>query len=76
MAHFKYLGEPPRPALVVAYGPCTKIRLPKKDGTTQTLTPVSPATEFVIGADIGYDITDQRSLRAIRADTVRFEELP
>lgn len=75
MARFKYLGEPPRPLLVTAYGPCTVIKLPKKNGTIQTYTPVSPATQFVIGQDIGYDITDARSLRALRADTDRFEEI-
>jgi hypothetical protein len=75
MARFRYLGEPSRPGLVVAYGPCLKIRVKKKDGTTQELTPVSPATSFVIGEDIGHEITDERVLRHIRADTTRFEEI-
>lgn len=72
MAHFKYLGESFRPG--VTPGPCTQVKVPKKDGTTYTYTPVPPATTFVVGADIGYDITDQRSLRVMRADT-RFEEM-
>lgn len=76
MAHFKYLGETARPGLVTSYGPTTEIRLPKKNGATDVLTPISPATEFVIGVDIGYDITDVRSLRVLRADDARFEELP
>lgn len=60
--------------MVVAYGPCSLIRLPLKNGTIQALTPVSPATEFVIGQDIGYEVTDQRALACMRADS-RFTEL-
>lgn len=74
MARFKYLGEPPRD-YVVTMGPCLKIRVPLKNGTISMLLPVPPATEFVIGQDIGHDITDQRSLHAMRTDT-RFQELP
>lgn len=74
MARFKYLGEPARPGLVAAYGPTTELRLPCKDGTTHVLTPVAPATRFEPDADMGYDITDPRSLRALRVDH-RFQEI-
>ena len=74
MARFKYLGEPPRD-YVITIGPCLKIRVPLKDGMIDTFLPVPPAEEFVIGQDIGQDITDQRSLMSMRADP-RFEELP
>lgn len=74
MARFKYLGEPARPGLVQSYGPCLKIRTRLKDGSVQELDPVPPATEFVVGEDIGHDITDERALRLFRADT-RYEEI-
>jgi hypothetical protein len=67
MARFRYLGELPR-EYVVAYGPTTEFRLPR------ILLPVSPATEFVVGVDIGHDITDQFELIKMRADT-RFAEI-
>lgn len=73
MARFKYLGEPPRD-YVVTYGPTTAIKIKKHDGSVQTLTPVDPAVEFAVNADIGYEITDSRALRQLRADT-RFEEI-
>lgn len=74
MARFKYKGEPPR-SWMKTYGPCTEIRTKHKDGTTRVLTPVPPKTAFVIGEDIGYDITDPLSLLAFRADA-RYEEIP
>jgi hypothetical protein len=74
MARFKYLGEPPR-SYIKAYGACTEIRTPQKDGTIRTLTPVPPKTEFIMGEDIGHDIVDQLSLLAFRADA-RYEEIP
>jgi len=74
MARFKYLGEPPRPELVVSYGPCEAIRTHLKNGSMQLLEPVPPATSFPIGDDIGHEITDERSLRFFRNDP-RFEEL-
>ena len=73
MARFKYLGEPPR-SYVVAYGPCTSIKVPSKAGT-QTLTPVVPATSFVVGNDIGHEITDELALMALRADSARYQEI-
>jgi hypothetical protein len=73
VARFKYLGQPPR-AIVETYGPTIIIRIQKKDGSVQELTPVAPATEFVVGDDIGYDITDQRALRTMRCDP-RFQEI-
>jgi hypothetical protein len=72
MARFRYLGETPRPG--ITYGPCKQIKLKKKDGTTQTLLPVPPETEFPVGEDIGHDITDQMSLLQMRPDT-RFQEI-
>lgn len=74
MARFRYNGEPSRPKLVVSYGDTTKIRLKMKDGTVQELTPVPPATRFEIGQDIGYEITDERAIRHLTADT-RFTRL-
>lgn len=74
MARFKYLGEPKRD-YVITQGPCLVIRLPQKSGVVRMLKPVPPATEFVIGQDIGHDVTDQWSLINMRADA-RFEELP
>jgi hypothetical protein len=74
MARFKYLGEPDRPGFVKTYGPCERIITPRKTGGPQVLTPIPPATEFVKGEDIGYDITDEMSLQAFRADT-RYQEI-
>jgi len=74
MARFKYLGEKLRPGLVKVYGPCTQINVPKKDGTSSHFTPVPPSTQFVIGEDIGYDVTDSRSIRYMQVDT-RFEQI-
>jgi len=74
MARFKYLGEPQRGS-IVNYGPAKIIRLPKKNGTYMEMTPIPPLTAFPIGQDIGYDITEERALRIIRADTTRFEEI-
>jgi len=79
MSRFKYLGEPPRPGLVKTYGPCGTINVRCRTGTDpsgwKSYSPVPPATEFVIGADIGYDVVDSTSLRMMRADTTRFEEI-
>lgn len=72
MARFRYLGEPPSQA--VATYEITMIKVPQKDGTKRVLTPIPPATYFPIGDDIGYDITDERSLTVLRADT-RYEEI-
>ena len=73
MAHFKYLGEKPRPWIKV-YGKMHVIKLPQKGGTTQVLRPVS-GDEFIKNQDIGYDITDEHALRALRTDE-RFAEIP
>lgn len=73
MARFQYNGEPER-SMVVEYGACTVVKVPLKNGTVQALTPIAPATEFAIDADIGYEITDQRALACLRADS-RFTEL-
>ena len=66
MARYKYLGEPPRPNFT--YGATTAITLPTKMGGPAIYTPVAPKTEFEIGKDIGYDITDQLSIVALDAD--------
>lgn len=73
MARFRYNGEPARP-YVTAYGDTRKIRLRLKDGTTAELLPVAPATKFVVGADIGHDITDERVIRHLTAD-LRFTQI-
>lgn len=73
MARFRYLGEQARP-YVTEYGPCVEIKLRPKVGGTRSITPISPATEFVIGVDLGYDITDERELRFLRNDP-RFAEI-
>ena len=70
MARFKYMGE--NKSSLVLQGPCTTINIPKKDGTKMVVH--GPADGFVIGNDIGVDITDERSLRVMRADT-RFSEI-
>lgn len=73
MARFKYLGEPPRPPLVVAYGPTTQLVVPKKDGTRIKVDSPTPAG-FVVGQLVDYDFTDPRSLEVLRADP-RFQEV-
>jgi hypothetical protein len=78
MARFRYLGEPPRPWMVVTYGPSLEFRI-RCSGATESsgvkiLNPVPPATEFVVGEDIGYDITDDTMIRTMNAD-IRFEEI-
>lgn len=78
MAQFKYLGEPPRPGLVVQYGPTKRIKVPKKDGTSQEL---HKDAGFQVGQVITdeqgspVDFTDELSLLVLRADTARFEEV-
>lgn len=72
MARFKWLGEPAREGLT--YGETTRFDVPTKTGT-QTLLPVSPATYFVIGQDIGHDITCPLCITALNADP-RFELIP
>jgi len=72
MARFKYLGEIARPSVVKVYGPCEGIRIPKNNGTYQTI--MGPPGGFVIGNDIGVDIVDERSLIAMRADP-RFAQI-
>ena len=74
MARFKYVGHPDRPKLVENYGPLLAINVPTKDGTIHALKPIYPNTSFKVGEDLGYEITDAKSLRAMRADT-KFEEI-
>ena len=71
MAQFKWMGEIPR-SWVQSYGPCEKVKVPKKDGTTTVVD--GPPGGFVIGSVIPYDFTDERSLRVLRNDP-RFEEV-
>lgn len=74
MARFKYLGEPKDKFPYVSSSKLLKIVLRRKDGSKQTLDPIAPATEFPVGQDIGYEITDERSVYQLRADT-RYEEI-
>jgi hypothetical protein len=66
MARFKFIGLEERPG--VHYGPLSKIRVKMHGGQIVEMLPKPPATEFVKGTDIGYDITDQRVLRHMRID--------
>lgn len=68
MATFQYNGEGSTHGTGITWGPCIKIRLKLKDGTIEEFTPVAPATEFVVGQDIGYTITDQRCIRHLQND--------
>lgn len=78
MAQFKYLGEPPRPELVVSYGPTQWIKVPKKDGTVTELYKEAGFPVDAVITDGGgqpVDFTDDLSLLVLRADTERFEEV-
>ena len=75
MARFRYLGEPERPGLVKVQGPCTLIRVPCKDGSKLEIMPPGRKQSFAGGSDIGVDVTDERALRSLRADT-RYAEIP
>lgn len=72
MAYFKYLGEPPRPSLVVSYGPTLRLSIPKADGNSTTLD--APPGGFPIGGQIDFDFTDSYSLYFLRGDP-RFQEV-
>ena len=72
MARYKFLGEPARP-YVVTYGPCLNVTVPSKTGKV-TYEAADQVTGFVIGNDIGFEITDTRSLRILDADN-RFEKI-
>jgi hypothetical protein len=74
MARFKYLGEPAKFSFLATPGDLLAIKLRQKDGTIRTLEPVPPALSFPVGEDLGYDITDERSVYQLRADT-RYEEI-
>lgn len=75
MSRFAYNGElPPHEGFMILQGPCRQINLPKKDGTWETIMAPDQVHGFTLGADIGADITDERSLRVLRAD-VRFTQL-
>lgn len=71
--HFKYLGEPPR-SYVKTYGEMTEITYLKNDGTPVNLTPIPPATQFVPGQDIGYDVVDPRGIELLSSDP-RFQKI-
>lgn len=71
--HFKYLGEPPR-SYVKSYGEMNEITYIKKDGTPVSLKPIPPATQFVIGQDIGYDIVDPTGIELLSSDP-RFQKM-
>ena len=71
MARFIWKGE--RKMGSVQLMNTRTIRVPTKIGVDE-LIPVYPEVEFVIGDDIGYEISDERSLRILRSDN-RFEEI-
>lgn len=73
MARFKYLGEPPRPPLVVSYGPTKQLIVPKKDGSKTTVDAPTPAG-FPLGQEVNFDFVDSKSLEVLRADP-RFQEV-
>jgi hypothetical protein len=73
MATFQYNGEPPQSGFVQTMGKSNALRFPLKDGTWLTLDPPVPATGWVSGNT--FELTDERALRAARADTTRFTEL-
>lgn len=70
MAQFRYLGEPPQ-SFVESFGPCTKIAVPKKDGTKTIL---ENPTGFPIGEVIPFDFTDATSIASLQVNP-RFQEV-
>lgn len=70
---FKYLGEQPR-EYVTKYGPTTVISYSRNDGSFVSLRPIPPATQFVVGDDIGYDIVDPRGIQVLSIDP-RFQKI-
>lgn len=64
------MGEPPQ-SFVESYGPCTKIAVPKKDGTKTVL---ENPTGFPVGDIIPYDFIDDTSLASMRVNP-RFQEV-
>ena len=75
MARFLYLGENNHDKhSVVQYGPTSLIRVPLQNGKKLEIKPPH-GEHFVVGEDIGVDVTDVRALRALRTDTQRFKEV-
>jgi len=72
MARFIYLGEPARQGL--KYGPTLAIVFHLKDGSRPRVDAPNQTTGFVIGQDLGIEITEKRVLRHMRADK-RFREI-
>ena len=68
---FKYLGE--QSQFVSVPGVCSRIDVPSSSGAL-TYYPVSPATEFVVNVDIGYEITDTLTQTALLIDP-RFQQI-
>ena len=73
MARFKYLGEP-NFGVIEEQGPCLQIIVPKKDGSKSLMNPIPPKTQFSIGQDIGYDITDPTAIRCMSTNP-RFKKI-
>ncbi len=71
MARFIYNGEPDFGGSPTA--PAFKISVPMKDGASQALVPLS-GPHFIVGDDLGYDITDIWSLVIMRGDS-RYTEV-
>lgn len=73
MARFKYMGELEN-NFVLQHGPCLQIKIPLKNGSKMILTAPNQSIGFPKNEDIGVNITDERSLRYLRADG-RFQEI-
>jgi len=74
MARFRWMGGKARPGLIKKRGQMRKIRIPLQNGTKMKIDAPNKQTGFVVGEDIGVDITDPRALRLLRNDH-RFEEI-
>lgn len=67
---FRYLGEPVIEETFSQQG-CSSIIVPTTVGRRK-YKPLAPETIFVVGADIGYNITDPLEIAALSKDTHRF----
>ena len=74
MARFRWLGGRPRPGFIKKRGQTRKIRIPTQNGERMQLEAPNKQEGFVVGEDIGSDVTDPRALRLLRFDN-RFEEI-
>jgi hypothetical protein len=72
MARFTYNGEPARAGLVL--GPALAIIMHTKAGARERIDAPNQTTGFVVGQDMGINVTDSRVLRHMRHDK-RFTEI-